>query len=567
VRADRDTLQDLALALALFALAFWHFLAEVPFTEFHRDEARWLHRSYFLEELRYPESDLWRTDSLLTLGQPPLGNYLMGIGLLVQGRELRPNGFYDFRHNLAWNRARGNVPGPEDLEAGRRTNAFIGAITVLVVYLIGRRLANRVAGVVGALILIPHPLNVYLSTFAGSDALLVCLVALAGLVAIALADRPTWPKAILLGILLGLGGATKLSPILLSLPLAGLGLALVLYDLPNRLRKGAPGAQGAQGALDERTWGTRGTRGRVGGARRHSLSFSSVLLLLRPLRPRGPRRPLDRQRDLGWMLLTLPVVAFAAFVLVYPYLWPDPWGRTDRLFDFRTQEMEAQGEIWENTSVNGPFEAIDRVEGQLGVRTSTSRWLAAEVLKRFDRTWDKPDLDLKLGTLGLALLALWALMYGPRSRYALAILVIGGEAALILVGMQVDFDRYHLPILLAVVVGVGFLAGQLWHGVGLLAAALVARRPRRSRLTFAPAGAADIGGLSSLDIAAGTAAIRPAIRPEPSPADAWSLTAQAAPSRSRPLLLAVALGLGVLIGHSWAGLRALTRNGGSSREE
>jgi hypothetical protein len=337
--------------------------------------------------------------------------------------------------------------------------------------------------------------------------------------------------------------------LLLSVPLGALGLALVLYGLPARLRGGA-GGEGAQGAQDGSDVAPLPSNLSAGFAR----SLAGRLRRLRLL------RPLNRDNDLGWMLLTLPVVAFAAFVLVNPYLWPDPWGRTDRLFDFRTQEMESQSEIWEQTRVNGPFEAIERVEGQLGLRTSTSRWLAAEFLTRFNRTWDKPDLDLKLGALGLALLAIWALMYGPRSRYTLAILVIGGEAALILVGMQVDFNRYHLPILLAIVVGAGFLAGQVWNGLVFVGSA--ALKLRRGPTPY-PTGTASLTGRAPLYVGDGPLGGQAATFAVPSlgATDLAAPIAPAAPSRRRPVLLAVALALGVLIGHSWANLRALVRNG------
>ena len=424
----RAAFQDLVIGLALFALAFWHFLSYVPLTTFHRDEARWVHRSYFLEEFLDPDADLWREDSVLTLGQPPLGNYLMGLGLLVQGRELKPNGFYDMSKSIAWNRTKGNVPLLPDLHAARRTNAFVGALTVLVVYFIGRRLANRVAGVVGALLLIPHPLNVYLSTFAGSDALLVFFVAAAALVAIALADRPTWPRALLLGLLLGLGGATKLSPLLLSLPLAGLGLALLLHGLPARLRQGAEGAQTAEDG-----------------------PFSSAV-----------SAPSAASAPLAWMLLTLPAVAFAAFVVAYPYLWPDPLGRTMNLIEFRAEEMDVQGTNWSDRAVGSRLEAVRRVGVTLNAEFSTSGRLMARFARGLGQEWRPAGIDLPFAIVGAEILLAVAIWRGPASRWTLAGTVLGAETAIIVAGMRSDWPRYHLPILMFVAVCIGVLAGQTW---------------------------------------------------------------------------------------------------------
>jgi hypothetical protein len=49
----------------------------------------------------------------------------------------------------------------------------------------------------------------------------------ATLAAIALARHPSWLWAVVLGVLLGLGGSTKLSPMLIALPLAAMGVLLI----------------------------------------------------------------------------------------------------------------------------------------------------------------------------------------------------------------------------------------------------------------------------------------------------------------------------------------------------
>ncbi len=553
----RDTL----LALGLFALAFWHFLGFVEDPDrdkmgYHRDEARWIHRSYFLEELFHPNSPTWSGANILTLGQPPLGSYLMGIGLWVQGRELGPNGFYDFGHNVAWNEARGNVPDWPDLYAGRRTNAFVGALTVVLVYLIGRKLAGRVGGVAGALVLIPHPLNTYLTTFAGSDALLIFLVAAAALLAIFLAERPTWLKAIGLGVLIGLGGATKLTPIALAFPLAALGVAILAYDLPKRLR-----------AASSRADGANASQATVPTSRTNPLPLLKRLLATVD----------GDERALGWMLLTLPVVAFATFIAIYPFLWSDPIGNTKLLFNYRSEEMANQAELYTNTQVAGPIEAIERVRDQLGGRTSTGRWLSEQIALRFDRAPYWPGADIKLGVLGLALLAAWAMMFGPKSPHALALIIVGGEAGLIILFMQVDFNRYHLPILLTLAVGVGFFAGQAWNALATLGRAYETWRTRgRSTASSAhlalpsgptPSAAAlpsNLSAVNQITIGGTSPAPRPGpTRPRPS---GWiptsvtvlNVTNRPAASPSRPIIAAI-LGLGLLLARIWIRLRALTR--------
>jgi len=83
--------RDALIALALVALAAWLNLSDLRLTPFHPDETRWLNRTHYLHDLADPFGPTW-TDGYLTRGQPPLGSYLMGLGLLAQGRDLTTNG-------------------------------------------------------------------------------------------------------------------------------------------------------------------------------------------------------------------------------------------------------------------------------------------------------------------------------------------------------------------------------------------------------------------------------------------------------------------------------------------
>jgi Dolichyl-phosphate-mannose-protein mannosyltransferase len=506
--------RDIPIALALFVLAVWHALSFVDVTDFHRDEARWIHRAHFFRDFTDPASPTW-DDGIGTRGQPPLGSYLMGLGLTLQGRDLDTNGWWEMGKSEAWNRARGRMPVRADLEAGRRTNAVINGLTVVAIYFLARRLSNRLGGFVAGFIFAYHPLATLVGSRAFSDPLLGLLVALAALTAVALADRPSWPRAVLLGVLLGLGGAAKLSPLLLAVPLALVGLALLVHGMPWRL-------------------------------------------------PRAQRLARRRPLTLGWMLLVLPVVAFAAFVAAYPYLWSHPVERSLLLFDFRTSEMENQGEIWENHQVDGPTDAFERVGTTLGQTYSTSDYFAQEVEARTDWTWDRPELDLRLGVAGLVLLALLALLHGATSRYGLAAFVLFGQAALIILGMQADFERYHLPILVATATGAGLAVGWAYAGGQSLWTAAVP-----AALGWLDARRGGTPERPTEPVPAPVAPRRPALRPTGRRAPAAPAVRHAtvslgavgrgASSWSRYALLAAVLALGALIGHGWAGLRPAAR--------
>ncbi|MEZ4562408.1 MAG: glycosyltransferase family 39 protein [Thermomicrobiales bacterium] len=416
---------DALLAAFVFVVALAVNLHSVPTTEFHRDEARWIHRARFLEQAANPTGPYWR-ESELVIGQPPLGSYLMGLGLLLQGRDLHTNGYYDFHYGQDWNARHGNLPDPLDLEAARRTNSVVGALIAMTIYLIGRGLLNPVAGLAGAALLIPHALSVYLSSLAGSDAIVALLVAWAALAAMFLAQRPTWARAVLLGVLLGLGGSAKLSPLGLVAPLAAAGLVLI--------------------------W--RGWRGMDAAA--------------------------QHDGELGWRLLALPPVAAATFIASYPFLWPDPIGRTLDLLRFRTLEMTNQGNIWGDLKIDGPVDAAGRIYNWLGVVDSVTGEAIGNVTQPLGIAFRPMWLDLALAVMGAVILLGLAARHGLGSRWSLALLVLAGEVALVIAGMRADFSRYLLPVLVANAVCGGLVFGVLWQ--------LVARRvawARRSPLAQA----------------------------------------------------------------------------------
>lgn len=208
---------DALIALVLFGFTLWRLLPAAETTPFHRDEARWVHRVYLLHEWADPFGPRWQDEGYPEGGrswderyrmrdQPPLAPYVFALGLLAQGRDLQTNGFWDMDRDDAWNVAAGNLPSPGDLAAARRTNVAVAALIVVAAYLLGRRLAGRVAGVAGALLLALHPLLLYTATRAWTDPTMALCVALAAVAAYRLADRPSWPRALVLGALLGLGG-------------------------------------------------------------------------------------------------------------------------------------------------------------------------------------------------------------------------------------------------------------------------------------------------------------------------------------------------------------------------
>ncbi len=404
---------DVVLAALMFTLSFNLNVDKVDVTPFHPDESRWLNRSFYIEELLDPFGETWQ-DYYLTRGQPPLGSYMMGIGQLVQDRPLRPNIAWDFffDRERGWNETAGAMPSAEDLRAGRRTSGFVGALVVAAVYLLGRLLTNRIGGLAGAFFLAYHPLHIHIGSQALSDQLLNLLLTLTFLAAFRFAGRPTWGWAIALGVLFGLGGAAKLSPLLLSLPAAVLGL--------------------------------------------YFLVASSVLERAR--RRTGLKR-------IGLKLMVQPAIAFVAFVVAYPYLWVAPLQHTYNLFKFRVDEMEAQGLVNDRNRVENSWIALDRIGNRIGEQWQTSAGPVSALNERYDLTLDPFGLDPMLAMIGLVLFGVLVLRHGIRSSHTFVLLLVLAESCAIVLGLRSDLYRYQLPLVLVETICISVLAGVAWRAL------------------------------------------------------------------------------------------------------
>jgi hypothetical protein len=236
--ASRVHLVLISLLLAFVSLK--GSFREVERTNYFNDESRWINRANFIKEALHPFSAFWE-DRYIVRAQPPMGSYLIGLGLLAQGRDLNTNGpwifEYGFSPDISWNVIGGAMPSRDDLFAARRTNAVAGAIAVVALFLLVTHFTNWVGGVAGALFLAVNPLQLYLSSLGVSDELFMALFALAVLAALHFARAPSWPRAILLGLAIGMGTSTKLSPIFVGFALAGAGGLLIIQKHINRLPK------------------------------------------------------------------------------------------------------------------------------------------------------------------------------------------------------------------------------------------------------------------------------------------------------------------------------------------
>lgn len=431
---------DIVLTVFFVTLSLLINAWQVQETETHPDESRWMNRAYYARELRDPFGPTWQ-EYATTIGQPALGSIVMGIGLAIQGEPLDSVAVWDFAYGRDWNIRAGTYPDDELRYAARHTNVVIGALVTGAIYVLGRLLTNRVGGGIAAMFIAWHPLHILLSTQALSDQTLSLMLALIFIAGWAFAKRPTWARAIMLGVLLGLGGSVKLTPLLLAGPLAVFGLIRWWLD-------------------------------RDADARRYAM-----------------------------MLLAQPIIAFSTFVLSYPYLWPDPIGRTWTLFAFRAQEMESQSRAWPETLVTSPLDSLARFGQYLTEGNSTSGRILAIVYDVLGIETPLPHPDYEMlgvermpagfdfvpAAAGIVLLVWWVARRGFWTPAAMVALLMGAEAGALVIGMRTDFYRYHLPIVVIMAGSIAVSAGVAWS----VAMRLYRRwtlEPHDARLHTAPTG-------------------------------------------------------------------------------
>ncbi|MEZ4530268.1 MAG: phospholipid carrier-dependent glycosyltransferase [Thermomicrobiales bacterium] len=411
-----------ALCLAVFFFALWQSSAELHTSPFHPDESRWINRATYLEELRHPLSSFWQ-DRYLIRAQPPMGSYIIGLGLLLQGKDLHTNGPWDFQYGfenaITWNVTHGNMPSYDNLIAARQWNMVLGALTCVLLVLIVGTMVNWAGGAIAGLMMAIHPLHIYLSTLAVSDAMFTTMFAFAVLSAIWLARKPTWGRSVLLAVALGMGAATKLSPLFIALGWTAYAVVLFLDPwLRSRQRLG-------------RAWGL------------------------------VSRRERGTERQLGWKLLVQTGLVGSFFVLVYPFLWSDPIGRTRIIFDFRRYEMDNQAGFWPQAAIHGPLDALERTWQNLQDRTSSSERIFVWLGDLFGRDWSGHSIDLYLAAPGLLVLVYLAWKNGLASPQMLGLLAIAAQSVLILFALGVDFNRYYEPLVFTTAAGIGVLGGWL----------------------------------------------------------------------------------------------------------
>jgi 4-amino-4-deoxy-L-arabinose transferase-like glycosyltransferase len=407
--------------VALFVIASVTFLRAAESVPFHGDESEWINAGRYFKYLFLDgdtSGEVWRP-SFLTRDQPPLGRYVIGGIVWAAGNDLtKVNRSYAWSKDRATNARENRIPGPELLTPVRTTMAILSAFSVVGLFVVGRLLDGQLAGATAALAVTFSPLVQLYFVQARTEALLAIFTIPALIATMIVARRFAEsgripPAGYATGLLLGLALATKLTAALAIIGTIGYGGAATLQ----RLRK-------SRGELT-----------------RMAVWTASIGLL-----------------------------AAAVFVVINPFLWPDPIRRTYSLLTQQQEIMVEQGEQFGGAVQEGAVGRVTIVILRTFVENATPSFdegLPAKGAPVWRKTFlplptvGGVSVELSLATIGLAALGLRAARSrrsGGRPGMEIAFLCwIVTYFVGIAANLSLDWPRYYVPTacLGGVLIGIG----------------------------------------------------------------------------------------------------------------
>ncbi|MFN8636837.1 MAG: hypothetical protein U0893_23565 [Chloroflexota bacterium] len=410
----------------MFVVAVATLLRAAERVPFHGDESEWISAGRYFRFVFLDHdvtSQVWRP-SWLNRDQPPVGRYVIGGIVWASGTDPdRVNKTYAWEKEYAANLQEGRVPSAAILMPVRRTMAVLGALSVVLLFVVGRLVGGTMAGGVSALLATSSPLLQTYFVQARSEALLAFLSAVALVLLVWAARRSVadgrLPRAAwVLGPVLGLALATKLTA----------AVAII---------------------------GVCAWAGVAGFVQLRAARSEAVTLI-------------------GWAC-GVGLLAAVVWVTVNPFLWPDPVGRTWSMLEQQQSIMVEQGQQFGN-----PVD--EALPGRLWLMVR--RTFVDNSTPAFDygappgspplirRTFsDLPALggvsvELTLAVVGCALLVVRAWRgwrtsgrLGPES----ALLVwLAAYSIVIGANLSLDWPRYYVPTAFFGSLLVGISVSWLW---------------------------------------------------------------------------------------------------------
>ena len=397
------------VAATLFLIAASVFMRAAETVPFHGDESEWINNGRYFRYIVLDHdvrSEVWRP-SFLNRDQPPVGRYIIGGIVWASGTDpAKVNRSYAWERDYEANQREGRVPDPPILTPVRRAMAIVGAVSIILLFVAGRMVGGTLVGVTAGLAATASPLLQMYFVQARSEALLALFSSLALVILLAVARRYQRDGTVPIvgwaaGPILGLALATKLT--------AAFGIVGVCM------------------------YGGVAAMGRLRSA------------------------PREAVRLLAWSATT-GLLAAIVWVVVNPFLWPDPVARTWSMVTQLESLMVRQGAEFGNPVEQSPPGRLLLLVRRTFVEHSTPAYdygarYGSEPLIRptFSElpTVFGVSVEFMLATVGLGvLLCRVAKVWWSGQRH-------GAESALlwwlgaylfgIVASLSLDWPRYYVP--------------------------------------------------------------------------------------------------------------------------
>jgi hypothetical protein len=416
-------------SLLVFSLLIYVYCTGLGKVQFHPDESQWIATSSVFEAFITGDSSspLWDF-SYATLTQPPLPRYLIGLGRSIGGYGVSTlNQLWNYEKDYKTNAEEGRLPSDQLLWWSRLPMGILAAISIFAGYFFLKRSLGRLPAYIWiGLCMISSYFPLMLKLAMGESPLLAsfALVMLIAYWLLLVSDNIELKKPlklylffVIFGIGIGLAESSKLNG--LSALAAGFTLVIIIV-----FRK-----------IQTRT-----------------LKIRFVLI--------------------SFLLLILS--SQSTFILLNPFLWPDPIYRTGEMFNHRIVVMRDQ-------QVTHPETRIEGIGGHIKI-------IANRVFQDYAAIHINGFLliNIMLFLVGLSYLlfkSIQYLKYLDPNPASIAVLIIGVFASIPALFTPLDWDRYYLfPVYFSTLfIAVG-LARTILFGFGSIHGKMIHHSTVQNRL-------------------------------------------------------------------------------------
>lgn len=287
------------LPLIWIALLAGYVLAGVELAPFHADEATIIYTSrdyaflflqHDFDKVKYAESPTNPAEQELRLLNGTVTRYLIGLAWHSQGLTVDDvNEQWDWGADWNYNQTTGHAPTPEFLLIARWSSAIVLAASVVVIFALGQNVGGSWTAYLAGLYYALNPALLLNGRRAMMESPFLFFSLLTVLATILLVRKPTWPRALWLGLAAGLALASKHT---------------ALFTV--------------------------------------AVMFGGILLYLvyQSVRSKDETNPVDH--ILLPMLIIAAAITIGVFLLLNPAWWDDPIGRAQKVLELREDLLAGQ---------------------------------------------------------------------------------------------------------------------------------------------------------------------------------------------------------------------------------